>query len=378
MSSPGAAPAPASGDDNDDDIAAFRLPVIVKPTHYDVTYRRIDFETPYSFEGTVSIACKGAAPESNGDGGGGGGDKTSGGISIKLHAIEIQFLKATLHKKKNGAATSDSVVGFGDDDVQKDQYDFSLDAVSFRSNIKEQTCTIVFENGGDGEERRIAEGDDYVLVIDFMGTLNDQMHGFYRSTYTGLDGLSRKVMATTQFEATDARRAFPCFDEPALKASFRVAVTIPSHLTAISNTPVESCHTDATTTAKKTITFQPTPTMSTYLLALVIGEFDCISKTSNHVVTTVYTVPGKARQGQFCLDTAVRCLDYYRDLYGIEYPLPKSDLLAIPDFAAGAMENVRAPAYSLGGALFVTSAPAHLSVCVVPFTSSTPFAHTLC
>jgi aminopeptidase N len=89
----------------------------------------------------------------------------------------------------------------------------------------------------------------------------------------------------------------------------------------------------------KTITYQTTPKMSTYLLALVVGEFDGISKTSSNIQTTVYTVPGKAHQGQFCLDVAVHCLDLFQEIFGVPYPLPKSDLLAIPDFAAGAMEN---------------------------------------
>jgi len=142
-----------------------------------------------------------------------------------------------------------------------------------------------------------------------------------------MDG-KRHVMATTQFEATDARRAFPCFDEPALKATFCLTVTIPGDLTAVSNTPMASTHTNFDgARCTKTVAFQKTPKMSTYLLALVVGQFDGISRTSNHIVTTVWTVPGKASHGHFCLDTAVRCLDYYQELYGIQYPLTKSDLL---------------------------------------------------
>jgi puromycin-sensitive aminopeptidase len=116
------------------------------------------------------------------------------------------------------------------------------------------------------------------------------MHGLYRSSFVGLDGQSH-TMATTQFEATDARRAFPCFDEPALKATFCLKLCIPGHLQCISNTPPSSIHTTYVgTTPTKTITFQTTPKMSTYLVALVVGQFDSISKTSNQIQTTVYTV----------------------------------------------------------------------------------------
>jgi puromycin-sensitive aminopeptidase len=145
-------------------------------------------------------------------------------------------------------------------------------------------------------------------------------------------------MATTQFEATDARRAFPCADEPALKATFQLTVTIPADMQCISNTPFSASYTTAIAPGKavKTITFQKTPKMSTYLLALVVGEFDGISSTSNQIVTTVYTVPGKADQAEFCLATASRALELYQKLFHVPYPLTKSDLLAIPDFAAGA------------------------------------------
>jgi len=149
-----------------------------------------------------------------------------------------------------------------------------------------------------------------------------------------------------QFEATDARRAFPCWDEPAFKATFQLVATIPlvneRNMLAVSNTPVtettEFLHDGG---RYKTYTFAPTPKMSTYLLALVVGEFDVVSAFSdkNQIQTSVYTMPGKGSKGKFCLSTALEALDFFIDFYGVKYPLPKSDLLAIPDFAAGAMEN---------------------------------------
>jgi aminopeptidase N len=278
-----------------------RLPSIAVPSHYDLFYKHIDLKR-HTFDGTVSIRL--TVPN---------GATEWPRFSIVLHALDLNIVAAKL---------------------KRISIDHSWEAEEVRYVKKDQTCEIVF-----GSESQWVEEASYVLTVDFVGILNDLMRGLYRSTYVGLDGATH-TMATTQFEATDARRAFPCLDEPALKATFTLSVTIPSSLECISNTPSASVHTkfekDATT---KTITFQTTPKMSTYLLALVVGQFDCVSKTSGNIQTTVYTVPGKAHQGEFCLDTAVRCLDLFQELFGVPYPLGKSDLLAIPDFAAGAMEN---------------------------------------
>jgi aminopeptidase N len=251
------------------------------------------------FEGQVSIKC--TARQSLKD------------FAITLHAVEVQVIEASIRKD-----------------------DTTVAAIEFRYDFRQQTCQLVFDEcAGDFFQK----DKEYVLTMDFAGILNDQMRGFYRSAYHALDG-STKTMATTQFEATDARRAFPCFDEPALKATFCLTLTIPGHLQCISNTPMAASSSHyANGVYTKTVKYQTTPLMSTYLLCFVIGEFDAISSTSRQIVTTVYTMPGKASQGQFCLELAVRCLDYFQDLFGVPYPLVKSDLIAITDFAAGAMEN---------------------------------------
>ena len=268
-----------------------RLPATGKPSHYDLTYTEIDLQH-FTFQGVVSITLTALA---------------STGNSITLHALDLYLTSAKL-KTKDGC---------------------TKEAIEFRYHKRNQTVQIIMD------DYTWANGEDCTLTIAFHGILNDLMRGLYRSTYTALDG-STTTMATTQFEPTDARRAFPCFDEPALKATFALSVTIPIHLTCLSNTSPKSTLTTAT---NKTVTFQTTPKMSTYLLALVVGNVDSISATSKGIVTTVYTVPGKATQGQFCLDTAVQCLDLYQDLFHVPYPLSKSDLVAVPDFAAGAMEN---------------------------------------
>ena len=112
-----------------------------------------------------------------------------------------------------------------------------------------------------------------VLRLDFTGELNDQLRGFYRSTYVDGEGVERRL-ATTQFEATDARRAFPCWDEPAVKASFDVTLVVPEELEAISNMPIAS--TEPASEGRKAVTFERTPAMSTYLLAFIVGDMACV------------------------------------------------------------------------------------------------------
>jgi aminopeptidase N len=177
-----------------------------------------------------------------------------------------------------------------------------------------------------------------VLSLEFTGVLNDRMRGFYRSAYTRSDG-SRGVRATTQFESTSARRAFPCFDEPALKAVFEVTLVVPAALTAVSNMPVRS---EAKEGVRRRVRYAPTPVMSTYLLAFAVGEFESLEATTKDgVPVRVYATPGRIGLCRFALETAVRGLEFFDAYYGIPYreSLPKCDLLAIPDFEFGAMEN---------------------------------------
>src|SRR3989344_3723972 len=180
------------------------------------------------------------------------------------------------------------------------------------------------------------------LPIVFKGILNNKMRGFYRSKYA----ISGKEyhMATTQFEATDARRAFPCFDEPAQKAIFNVSLIIPKGKTVISNTlPVSVSEHEG---GFEVVKFSPTPIMSTYLLAFIIGDFEYIERKSKRgVIVRVYTTPGKKHQAKFALDCAVKTLEFYEKYFDIAYPLNTLDMIAIPDFSSGAMENWGAITY---------------------------------
>jgi puromycin-sensitive aminopeptidase len=177
------------------------------------------------------------------------------------------------------------------------------------------------------------------LSLSFKGTLNDKLRGFYRSTYTDSEG-TKRVMAATQFEATDARRAFPCWDEPDFKAVFAVTLAIDPDLTALSNAAVRS---EEMRSGKKSVRFADTMTMSTYLVAFLVGQLEGTRPVM--VGTTpvrIWTVPGKHHLTAFGLDIAAYSLAFFSDYYGIPYPGDKLDLIAIPDFASGAMENLGA------------------------------------
>jgi puromycin-sensitive aminopeptidase len=174
-----------------------------------------------------------------------------------------------------------------------------------------------------------------VLHVEFNGVLNDNLVGFYRSKYLKNDQV--KYMAVTQFAANDARRCFPCMDEPALKAVFTVRLIIPKELTALSNTTIvnEIDHHE-----KKLVVFEPTPLMSTYLLAFAVGEFDYVErKAENGINIRVITQLNRSNQGLFALDIAVKVLPLLEQYFKIKYPLEKLDLLAVPDMSFGGMEN---------------------------------------
>jgi aminopeptidase N len=182
------------------------------------------------------------------------------------------------------------------------------------------------------------------LRMGFRGTLNDQMAGFYRSGYLDLHG-KQQYMGTTQMEAIDARRMFPCIDEPAAKAEFELTVTAPADLMILSNMP-ESRRTlklsgeQTGNQVLQEVQFMSSPKMSTYLAALCMGHFEFVQATTKRgTLVRVLATPGKANQLEFALDVGVRCLEWYEEFFDVVYPLPKLDMIGVPDFAMGAMEN---------------------------------------
>ena len=232
--------------------------------------------------------------------------------TIVLNSIDLEISNTTLHA--NGTTlTSKSVT------IDKDA----------------ETATLDF-----GET--IQPGDARLEMV-FTGELNDKLMGFYRSEYTSQDGETR-YLATTQFEPTDARRAFPCWDEPAKKATFEVTLVFSDEYQAVSNTPV--VEEGAPGPGLKSVRFAETPIMSTYLLVFIVGNLTSIEERAAGGTTVgVWTTPGKEDQASFALDTSVKLLSYFNEYFGIPYPLPKLDHIAIPDFAAGAMENWGAVTY---------------------------------
>jgi aminopeptidase N/puromycin-sensitive aminopeptidase len=175
------------------------------------------------------------------------------------------------------------------------------------------------------------------LEIQFKGILNNELRGFY------LSKTAKRNYAVTQFESTDARRAFPCFDEPAFKATYDLALTLDAADTAISNSAMESDTPAAN--GKHTLRFGTTAKMSTYLLAFLVGDFQCTASEQDGVTVRVCSTPDKLPLTPYALDITKYVLHYYNTYFGIPYPLKKLDMIAIPDFEAGAMENFGAITY---------------------------------
>lgn len=194
----------------------------------------------------------------------------------------------------------------------------------FRLNTASEEIVIV-------PDRPISGG--CIIDIRYNGALNDRLLGFYRSSYR-LDG-NDEYVATTQFEAADARRAFPCWDEPRYKATFDVSLVAPPGMSAISNMPVRNIKDGPD---GSTYRFRRTPPMSTYLLYMGVGNFEYVEDGLDGRIRVV-TTPGKSGEGAFALEESSRILRLYEEYFGKRYPLPKLDLIALPDFAAGAMEN---------------------------------------
>ncbi|MYE40160.1 MAG: M1 family metallopeptidase [Chloroflexi bacterium] len=270
------------------------LPANVKPNKYRLTLQP-DLNT-FTFKGEQTVDIEIVEPTAR----------------IVLNAAELEITGVTL--RRNGSETSTHSV--------------SLDA---------DTETVTLDFG-----RTLSPGRAQ-LEMEFTGILNDRLVGFYRSEYQDAEGQTR-YLATTQFEATDARRAFPCWDEPAQKAVFDVTLIFDEAYQAVSNTPIVEESSPAP--GLRSVRFGETPIMSTYLLAFVVGDLVSVeADAADGTRVGIWTTRGKENQAGFALDTSVKLLGYFNEYFGIPYPLPKLDHIAIPDFAAGAMENWGAVTY---------------------------------
>lgn len=199
-----------------------------------------------------------------------------------------------------------------------------------------QTPTVSFDK--EKEMVTFAVGKELkpgsvTLKLKYVGILNDQLRGFY----LGKDAEGHKY-AVTQLEATDARRAFPCFDEPAFKATFDITVIADKGMTAIANTKAISD--EPGPGEKHTVRFATSQKMSSYLAAIAVGNFDYIEGEAEGIPIRVYSMPGKKELGRFALESTKYFLAYFNRYFGIKYPYGKLDFIALPDFSAGAMENI--------------------------------------
>ncbi|KAF1984582.1 hypothetical protein K402DRAFT_422789 [Aulographum hederae CBS 113979] len=271
------------------------LPKNVKPLHYHLTLEP-NFET-FEYEGEVVIDL----------------DVVEDTTSISLNTLDLK-----IHSTK---ISSGSTVITSAPDVSYNE-DTQTTKVSFKDTI--------------------SAGSKATLTQKFTGTLNENMAGFYRSSYKGDDG-STQYLATTQMEPTDARRAFPCFDEPALKAEFTITLIADKKMTCLSNMDEASeKEVDSAMSGgkRKAVTFNKTPLMSTYLLAFIVGELKVIETNNFRVPVRVFATPDRdIEHGKFSLELAAQTLDFYEKTFNSKFPLPKMDMVAIPDFSAGAMEN---------------------------------------
>lgn len=175
----------------------------------------------------------------------------------------------------------------------------------------------------------------YTIRLEFEGQITKQMNGMYPCFFRHDD--KQKVLIATQFESHHAREVFPCIDEPEAKATFDLTLTTPKGETVIANTPVKEQNNSGQLVETK---FETTPKMSTYLLAFVYGDLKYKqAKTKQGVTVRTYATPDNVELTEFALDVGVKCLEFYNDYFGIDYPLEKCDMIALPDFASGAMEN---------------------------------------
>jgi aminopeptidase N len=263
---------------------AQRLPQVAVPENYRLTFTP-DLDKG-KFAGEETIKVKLLTPASQ----------------IVLNAADLEIQEASIIR---GGATQKAAVSF---DKEK------------------ETVTLAVE-------KRLAAGLATVH-IQYTGILNSEMRGFY----TGKDDQGRRY-AATQFESTDARRAFPSFDEPAYKATFDITVVADKGHTVIGNTKVASDK-PGPGDMKHTVTFSTSPKMSSYLMAFVVGEFEYIEGSADGIPIRVYSTPGKKQLSTFALDATENFLRYFDHYFGIKYPYGKLDLIGLPDFSAGAMENI--------------------------------------
>ncbi len=286
-------------------VQAQRLPAGVHPEHYDLRLAPDLQAATFSGEETIDVRLD--APSK----------------SITLNASEIRFDEVKAYVLPS-AEYSYGALGSQPRVLSAMEADKHPQTAATTLDARKEQATFTFA-------KELPAGK-VTLAIRYSGILNDKLRGFY------LSKTKTRNYAVTQFEPTDARRAFPSFDEPALKATFDIALTVDTGDTVISNTNMISDK-KGPVAGKHTLVFATTPKMSTYLVAFLVGDFKCTAGKSDGVPIRACSTPDKVELTRFAVESAQYVLHYYDNYFGIKYPMPKLDMVALPDFEAGAMEN---------------------------------------
>ena len=240
-----------------------------------------------------------------------------------------------------GSETIDVTLAEPTASITLNAHDLTFQSVKIEAAGKEQPATVSLNREKQQATFTVPSqlpAGNARIAVEYSGILNGELRGFY------LSKTARRNYAVSQFESTDARRAFPSFDEPAFKATFDVSLVVDKNDTAISNGPIIK-DTPGPGDDKHTLKFLTTPKMSTYLVAFLVGDFQCSSGEQDGVAIRVCSTPDKVALTPYGVDVAKYVLHYYNTYFGIPYPLKKLDLIGLPDFEAGAMENFGAITY---------------------------------
>jgi aminopeptidase N len=273
-------------------------------------------ESPYEFSSTPGKLPKQVVP-------------LEYAIRIVPNIDKLIFSGSETVKIKASAAVRELVLNSADLQVTKASIDGNqLALTAIKLDPDNELLRIALPNG--------IQAGEHSLALDFNGTITPKGQGLYYMPYQEQGTGAKKIALGTQFEASDARRFFPCWDEPSFRARFQLTAVVPEKWLAVSNMPIES---ERKIDIGKEVRFQPTPPMSTYLNVFVAGELDLIEKKVGGTQIRVIATKGKAEWGRYALESTAQILQYYNDYFGVPYPLPKLDQIAIPGGFGGAMEN---------------------------------------
>lgn len=276
-------------------VANARLPRALEPTHYKIKLLPFLIENNFTTHGFISIEFKAKEPT----------DK----IVLNVNDIDIDQDSLRVKIAKDGSF---------------------LQILDQAYNKEAQLYTIVIS-------KKFKKDNDYRVEMNFVAKLNDHMQGFYRSSY--YSNGTKRWMASTQFSPTDARTAFPCFDEPSFKAIFSITIGRPDNMTTLSNMPKKESFPSTEMEGYTWDVYKETPKMSTYLVAFIVSDLQAFEFNSSRIVFTIWTRKEAITQGLYASTIVPSVFNHFETYFNLKYPIPKVDLVAVPDFGFNAMEN---------------------------------------